>query len=105
MDSMGEVIMIIRVARAKISEGKVEEFMTTIERMWIPWLKAQDGMLGCYPGIDGKAREFLMVSLWESMESLRAIGGEHWDKAQISIEALDLLEEVYIRHYEALSQV
>ena len=97
--------MIIRVARAKISEGKVEEFMTTIERMWVPWLKAQDGMLGYYPGIDNKSHEFLMVSLWESEESLKAIAGAHWDKAQISVEALDLLEEVFIRHYEALSQV
>ncbi len=96
--------MIIRIARAKISEGKMEEFMSTIEQTWIPWLKAQDGMLGYYPGIDNKAREFLMVSLWDSKESLRAIGGEHWDKAQISVEALDHLDEVYIRHYEALSQ-
>ena len=97
--------MIIRVVRAKISQGKLEEFMATFEQKSIPWLKAQSGMLGCYPGIDNKAREFQMISFWESVESLRAIGGEHWDKAQISIEALELLEEVYIRHYEAMSQV
>ena len=96
--------MIIRVARAKISEGKEEEFKEKIEKLWIPWLNTQDGVLGYHPGIDSRTREFLMISLWKNMEALRAIGGEHWDKAQISIDALELLEEVYIRHYEGLSQ-
>ena len=51
-----------------------------------------------------EAGEFLMVSLWESVDALRAIGGEHWDKAQLNVEELDLVEQVHIRHYEALSQ-
>ena len=96
--------MIIRVARAKISDGKVEEFKEKIEKLWIPWLSTQDGVLGYYPGIDSKTREFLMISLWKNMEALRAIGGEHWDKVQINLEELDLLEEVYIRHYEGFGQ-
>lgn len=96
--------MIIRVTRAKISEGKVEEFKEKIEQLWIPLLKTQDGLLGFYPGIDSQTREFLMISLWENLDALRAIGGEHWDKAQINVEELPLLEQIFISHYESFGQ-
>ncbi len=93
--------MIIRVHRAKIGEGKLDEFKSRVEQIWIPWLKKQDGIRGYYPGVDTKAREFVMVSVWDKLDSLKTIAGEHWQRALVNAEELPLLEEVYIRHYES----
>jgi len=100
----GEAKTIIRVVRTKVSDGKIDKFKKTIEQVSIPWLKAQDGMLGYYPGVDPRTLEFMMVSLWENVDSLKAINGEHWEKAHVNLEELPLIEEIYIRHYEVFGQ-
>lgn len=96
--------MIIRVARARISAGKLDDFKDAIEREWIPWLRSQRGMLGFYPGIDPEGAEFVMVSLWEDAQCLEAIGGRYWTRAIAGAEQLPLMEEVHVGHYEAFGQ-
>lgn len=92
--------MIIRVARAKISEGRLEEFRKHIARVWIPQARSQEGVIGFYPGMNYAFQEFVMVSLWDDVASLEAVFGQHWDKVLTDMEELPLIEEVHVRHYE-----
>ena len=96
--------MIIRVARAKVCAGRLGEFRDRVEHVWISWLESQKGMLGCFPGVDPHIDEFVMVSLWEDIESLKRIGDKYWNRAMVQADELDLLETVYVHHYEAFGR-
>ena len=66
--------MIIRVFQAKIRTGKLAEFKKMVQEQSIPWLKAQPGMLGYFPGEPlADDREFVMVTLWQDIESLKRL--------------------------------
>jgi len=96
--------MIIRVARAKVCAGKSGEFRDRVEQVWVSWLESQKGMLGCYPGIDPHVDEFVMVSLWADIDSLKRIGDKYWNRAMVQADELDLLEAVDVHHYEAFGR-
>jgi len=94
--------MIVRVFRARVIPGKLEHWQQQVEDFSIPWLRAQAGMLGCYPGrpLQGK-REFVMVSLWQDLESLKAAVGDDWTQVVLLEDEASLVESVVVDHYES----
>src|SRR5689334_22312360 len=64
--------VIVRVFRAKIREGKVEEFKKLVQEQSIPWLERSAGMLGYYAGepLGTQSRQVVMVTLWRDIQSL-----------------------------------
>ncbi len=71
--------MIIRVFHAGIRKGKVSDLNQIIQEQTVPTLKTSDGMLHYYGGasLDEDKREFVMVTLWRDLESLKQFVGDN----------------------------
>ena len=46
--------------------------------------------------------EYLYVTVWEDIESIRAFAGERWQEAVIAPDEEHLLKATWIEHYEAI---
>jgi heme-degrading monooxygenase HmoA len=53
---------------------------------------------------DSSSTEFVYVSVWEDVESIRAFAGERWQEAVIAPEEEHLLKDTWIGHYEVISR-
>ena len=93
--------MIVRVFRATIREGRVNEFMRMVQEQSIPWLERSDGMLQYIPGepMDESSREFAMVTLWRDLDSLKAFAGDSWEKPIVTSAEKPLVEAMTAHHY------
>ncbi|HEX9012346.1 MAG TPA: antibiotic biosynthesis monooxygenase family protein [Anaerolineaceae bacterium] len=94
--------MIIRIFRAKVRPGKQAEFERMVEQLSIPLVQAQRGMLAFYPGqlIGQHAHEFVLITIWRDVESLKAFTGRNWLHSILPEEDLPVLEEVEASGYE-----
>ena len=97
--------MIVRVFKARVLPGKLDHWQQQVEGHSIPWLTAQAGMLACYPGKPlGDGRDFLMVSIWQDLESLRSAVGEDWTRVVLLEDEASLVEAVSVEHYESFGR-
>ncbi|MGV7224973.1 MAG: antibiotic biosynthesis monooxygenase family protein [Nitrospinales bacterium] len=94
--------MIIIIFRAKIQPGKLTEWQDKVEKLSIPWLKSQHGLLGHYPGkpLVSDAREFCMIMLWKDLDSLKEAVGEDITQVVLREDEATLVEESSVDHYE-----
>ncbi len=103
-DRMGqeERLMIIRVFRARIRNGKVAEFKRMVREQSIPWLTSTPGMLGYFAGEPLRAddREFVMVTLWQDLAALKAFVGDNWETPVVTPDEAPLVETMVAHHYE-----
>ena len=97
--------MIIRVFRPTIHPGKEAEFESFLRETAIPLVSQQSGVIVQHVGKprDSASTEFVYVSVWEDVESLRAFAGERWQEAVIAPEEEHLLKDTRIGHYEVIS--
>jgi hypothetical protein len=49
---------------------------------------------------DPSSTEFVYVTVWEDVESIRAFAGERWEEAVVAPDEERLLENTWIAHYE-----
>ena len=92
--------MIIRVYHARVHPGQEAEFERLVRADAVPRMQ-QAGMLSLHIGRElGGAPEFIMVSLWPSLEALQAFTGEHWQEPVVLHEDADVLEETWVEHYQ-----
>ncbi len=98
--------MILRVFRAVIREGRVDEFRQLVKEQSIPWLTESEGMLGYFPGepLGGSAREFAMVTLWRDLESIKAFCGDDWNSPIVTEDEEPLVEMMYADHYQSFDK-
>ena len=96
--------MIIRVFRPTIHPGKEAEFESFLHDTAIPLVSQQSGLIAQHVGKprDPSSTEFVFVTVWEDVESIKAFAGERWQEAVITPEEEDLLQDTWIGHYEAL---
>jgi heme-degrading monooxygenase HmoA len=96
--------MIIRVFRPTIHAGKEAEFESFLRDTAIPLVSQQKGLVAQHVGRprDSSATEFVYVTVWEDLESIRAFAGEGWQEAVITPEEEHLLKDTWIGHYEVL---
>lgn len=94
--------MIIRVFRARIRPGKVAEFKRMVQEQSIPWLTSTNGMLGYWAGEPrgDDEREFVMMTLWRDLESLKGFVGENWQTPVVTADEAPLVEEMVAHHYQ-----
>lgn len=99
--------MIIRVFRARIRKGCIEEFRQLVRTQSIPWLRESEGMLGYFPGepIENSDREFVMITLWRDLESVRKFAGTRWDRPVVTEDEKPLVEAMYADHYKRLAEI
>ena len=96
--------MIVRVFRARIHEGKEDDFQRFVLEKGVPMTNAAEG---CTHVTVGKSRsgqpEFVVVSHWDSVEALQAFAGPNWQEAVVLPEEEYMLETVVCDHYESIS--
>ena len=97
--------MVIRVFRPTIHAGKEAEFESFLRDVAVPLVSRQSGLVAQHVGRprDGSSTEFVYVTVWQDVESIRAFAGEAWQEAVISPDEQDLLQGTWIGHYEVLS--
>ncbi len=94
--------MIVRIFRARVLPGKLDQWQQQVEAYSVRWLTSQEGMLGYFPGKPlGDERDFVMVSLWQDLATLKEAVGENWSRAVLLEDEASLLEEVTVEHYES----
>lgn len=93
--------MIIRVFRAKIREGKIAQFKQLVKEQSIPWLQRSAGMMGYFAGepLGDEGHEFVMVTLWQDIESLKVFVGDNWKTPIVTDEEAPLVESMVAHHY------
>ena len=97
--------MIIRIFRATPKPGKADELAQLAEDVSIPFVDGQPGLVARHTGIGvgENGDEFVMVSVWESLEALKNMTGENWESEVLPDERLaELIADSSVDHYEAM---
>jgi quinol monooxygenase YgiN len=96
--------MIVRVFRARVRAGAAADFEAKVRQESIPLVEAAGGVVSWWAGRPlGAAGEFVMVSIWQDLESLKAFAGPDWQReGVIPPDELPLLEETILHHYELI---
>jgi heme-degrading monooxygenase HmoA len=99
-----EEAVIIRAFRPTIHPGKEREFETFLRETAVPLVSRQSGLVAQHVGKprDPSSTEYLYVTVWEDVESIRAFAGERWQEAVIEPDEEQLLKDTWIGHYEVL---
>jgi heme-degrading monooxygenase HmoA len=97
--------MIIRVFRARVFEGKQEEFEQFFLNKALPMIKSMEGLVSVSVGKPSESTptEFMMTTVWRDLDSLKGFAGENWLNAVIDPDEADLLVETFAHHYELVS--
>ena len=91
--------MIIRVFRATIHSGKEDEFELFLRETALPLVSQQSGLVAQHLGKprDSSSTEYLFITVWEDVESIRAFAGERWQEAVIAPDEEHLLKDTWIQ--------
>jgi heme-degrading monooxygenase HmoA len=79
--------VIIRVFRPTIHPGKEHEFETFLGDTAVPLVSQQAGLVAQHVGRprDRSSTEYVYVTVWEDVESIRAFAGERWQEADAKL--------------------
>src|SRR5579859_4714954 len=93
--------MIIRVFRAQPKRGQSVDFESKARALSVPLVKKQPGLVAYFPGkpLDDENGDFVMITVWDSIESLKAFAGDDFNAAVIPAEEIPLLESTSVQHY------
>lgn len=93
---------IIRVFRGTAASGRVDDFRAFFVGEAVEIVRRFEGLLSVQVGLpsDLTPREFLMITEWRDLASLKAFAGENWQAAYIAPEEAPLLETAVVHHYE-----
>jgi len=97
--------MIIRLFRAKPKAGSVDELVKIAREVSIPFVDGHPGLVARYAGkgLGDTGDELVMISVWESLEAMKGMTGEHWETEVLPDARLSqLIAESSVRHYEPL---
>jgi heme-degrading monooxygenase HmoA len=99
-----EGVVIIRVFRPTIHPGKEREFEAFLRDTAVPLVSQQSGLVAQYVGKprDPSTTEYVYVTVWEDVESIRAFAGESWQEAVITPDEEHLLKATWIGHYDVV---
>ena len=97
--------VVIRVFRPTIHPGKEAEFESFLRETAVPLVSRQSGIVAQHIGRprDPSSTEYLFVTVWEDVDSIRAFAGERWHEAVIAPEEEHLLKSIWIGHYEVIA--
>jgi heme-degrading monooxygenase HmoA len=99
--------MIARIWHGVTPRQKADEYVEYVSKTGIKELQATPGNKGVFflRRLSGDRAEFLVLSLWESIDVIRAFAGDEIEKARYYPEDRDYLEELEpeVAHYELLA--
>jgi heme-degrading monooxygenase HmoA len=95
-----------RIWRGRTLASKADEYQKYLESNGIPRVRATPGNLGVtvLRRPDGDKTEFLVLSVWESVDAIKKFAGEDYQKAVLLPRDREYLTEVEpnVFHYEVL---
>ncbi len=98
--------MIVRIWHGRTPADKGDAYLDYLKRTGVTNYRATEGNRGVYVlrSSENGVADFLLLSLWDSMDSVRAFAGDDPGKAVYYPEddAYLLEREPGVRHYEAL---
>lgn len=98
--------MIGRTWHGIVPASKADAYHDYLNKTGIPEYKATPGNRGVFVlrRVEGDVAHFLLLTLWESLEAIKAFAGEDYEKAKYypEDEAFLLELEPFVTHYEVL---
>ena len=93
--------VITRVFRGTVRAGQHEEFERLIREDAAPEFEATPGVLSVHFGTPTEASpdEFMVVTVWRDLDSLKAYAGERWSDPKLSLREAHLLADATVHHY------
>lgn len=99
--------MIARMWHGAVRAAKADEYHAYLLRTGVPELRATPGNCGVYVlrRFEGDVAHFVLVSLWESLDAIRAFAGQEISRARYYPEDKDYLLglEPMVTHYEVIT--
>src|SRR5204863_8182536 len=94
--------LIVRVFRGMVGAGSAGEFEDVVRSVSLTRFRDAPGLVWWVAGRPlGTAGEFCVVTVWEDLDSLQRFAGQDWQRENVlPAEALPLLEETMLHHYE-----
>ncbi|MBE1282623.1 MAG: antibiotic biosynthesis monooxygenase [Rhodobacteraceae bacterium] len=94
--------MLVRIFRAVIHDGKIDQFRDFFLNTALPLMREQEGLISITPGLPRAEapNEFCMVMVWESVEALAAFAGEAWRQPHVHPDEEGIVKERYLHHYD-----
>jgi heme-degrading monooxygenase HmoA len=100
--------MIARTWRGRTPEAKAEEYLEYLEKTGLKNYRATPGNKGVFVfrRVVGGEAEFLLLTLWESMEAIKEFAGHDPERAVYYPEDEHFLLELEpnVNHYDVLVQ-
>ncbi len=98
--------MIARVFRAKALPGKEGELEQEIRQGSVSLVKDRKGLVTYYAGrpIGRTGDEFVMITIWKELATVKAFAGPDWEKAVISDRMAPLLDSRSLGHFEIFAE-
>jgi heme-degrading monooxygenase HmoA len=99
---------IARIWRGRTLAGKADEYQAYLDSSGISRIRATPGNLGVtvLRRNDGAKTEFLVLSIWESVDAIKKFAGDDYQKTVILPRDREYLLEVEpnVLHYEILRE-
>ncbi len=99
--------MIARTWHGVTPASKAEEYTAYLNRTGVPDYQASPGNLGVYVlrRTEGERTHFMLISLWNSLESIKKFAGEEHERARYYPEDTEYLLELEptVTHYEVIA--
>lgn len=96
--------MIARIWKGRIPEQKADAYMVYLQETGLKDFRAVNGHRGAYVlrRMEGGVAEFLLISLWDSWDSIRSFAGPEPEKAVYYPEDENYLIELEpkVTHYD-----
>jgi heme-degrading monooxygenase HmoA len=96
------VVVIIRVFRTKVRPGTHKEYEALIRERVVPLMLEAPGLISLHAGfpLDDPPEEFLLMSVWQDLASMRKFVGRRWREAVVLPGEEHLVLHSIVDHYE-----
>ncbi len=93
--------MITRVFRVKIVAALREEFEPLFQEVSVAAVEGVEGFVSVQIGKPTRwaPDEYVMISVWESEDALKAFAGEQWSEAHIPEGMEKFVDAAWVHHY------
>jgi heme-degrading monooxygenase HmoA len=98
--------MIARTWHGRVPAAKADAYYTYLLATGLPDYRTTPGNRGVwiFRRIEGDVAHFMLLTLWDSMDSIKAFAGPNYEKARYypKDDAFLLEMEPFVTHYEVL---
>ena len=96
--------MITRIFRAQVKPDHQAAFEEKFLSFAVPLVEACDGVISVEVGkpTQWAPHEYVMISTWKDINSVKQMAGENWNEAHIPKEMAQYFEQYWIHQYESL---